>query len=336
MLDSRFYISSKPLSLGELIAPLEAQLADDKFSDEMIESVADLATSQPKQIAYLENKRHKAKLTTAKATACFVPEALAALVSEQRIIPIISKFPRAHFSRVISQIVRERTRTSESGLDDITPSAKVHSTAIIGPGSWIGQNVEIAPYAIIGPGVKIGASSFIGAHSHIQCAVIGEHCHIKAHAVIGGSGFGVTNDENGILNIPHIGRVLIGDRVSIGSQSCVDRGQLGDTILGDDVKVDNLVQIAHNVAIGAGTVIAGHVGISGSVAVGRGVQLGGNVGLADHITVGDGASIAARSGVMHDVPAGEVWSGIPALPIREHMRIVSATRRLAKKPKKES
>ena len=336
MLDSRFYIPSDPISLGELIAPLEAQIADEKFSDEMIGAVAELAASQPGQISYLENKRHKDKLSTAKATACFVPEALASLVSAQHIVPIISKSPRAHFARVAARLVRPRIFTRESGAPEIAPSAKVHSTAIIGAQAQIGEDVEIGPYAIIGLGVKIGASSFIGAHSHIECAIIGEGCKIKPHAVIGGAGFGVARDENGILDIPHFGRVIIGDRVSIGSQSCVDRGQLGDTILGDDVKVDNLVQIAHNCTIGTGTVMAGHVGISGSVKVGRGVQLGGNVGLADHITVGDGASIAARAGVMHDVPAGEVWSGIPALPIREHMRMVSATRRLAKKPKKES
>lgn len=336
MLDSRFYITSDPISLGEILAPLEAQIADVKFSDEMISGVAQLAASQPGQISYLESKRHKAKLATAKATACFVTEALAPLVSERHIVPIISKYPRAHFARVAARLASTQVMPSDAGAPHIDPSARVHSTAIIGAGAQIGANVEIAPYAVIGTGVQIGCSSFIGAHSHIEYAVIGKHCRIKAQAVIGGAGFGIASDENGILDIPHIGRVIIGNRVSIGSQSCVDRGQLGDTILGDDVKVDNLVQIAHNVTIGAGSVMAGHVGISGSVSIGRGVQLGGNVGLADHISIGDGASIAARSGVMHDVPAGQVWSGIPALPIREHMRIVSATRRLVKKPKKES
>ena len=164
-------------------------------------------------------------------------------------------------------------------------------------------------------------------------AIIGEDCHIKANAVIGGAGFGIASDETGLIDIPHIGRVIIGDRVSIGSQTCVDRGQLGDTILEDDVKIDNLVQIAHNVVVGARTVMAGHVGVSGSCRIGSGVQLGGNVGLADHINVGDGASVAARAGVMHDIPAGEVWSGIPAMPIREHMRLISATRKLIKKSK---
>ena len=105
--------------------------------------------------------------------------------------------------------------------------------------------------------------------------------------------------------------------------------------MGSEMCIRDRVQIAHNCTIGEGTVIAGHVGISGSCVVGKGVQMGGNVGLADHVKVGDGASIAARAGVMHDIPAGEVWSGIPAMPIREHMRLVSATRKLIQKPKKD-
>jgi len=124
--------------------------------------------------------------------------------------------------------------------------------------------------------------------------------------------------------------------VSIGSQSCVDRGQLTDTILGHDVKLDNLVQVGHNVTIGAGTVIAGHVGIAGSCVIGKNVQMAGNVGVADHITIGDKVTLVARAGVMHDIPAGETWSGTPAMPFREHLRIVNATHNLVKKPKKNN
>ena len=335
MIDTRFYISYGPLSLADLIEGMAAELPDAKFGEEMISSGAILANSQAKQICFLDNKRHKDQALTAKATACFVTARLAEVVGAQHIIPIISKTPRAHFARAMERLAIRKTLVSSEGAAKIAKSAKVHSSAIIGADAVIEDGVEISPYAIIGPGVQIGANSVIGSHVDIRCAVIGQNCKIKPSAVIGGAGFGVAGDENGIVDIPHLGRVIIGDRVSIGSQSCVDRGQIGDTVIGNDVKIDNLVQIAHNCTIGDGTVIAGHVGISGSCTVGKGVQMGGNVGLADHLIVGDGASIAARAGVMHNIPAGEVWSGIPAMPIREHMRLISATRKLIQKPKKD-
>ena len=335
MIDTRFYISRGPLTLADLIEGLAAELPDAKFADEEISSGGILSDSQPGQICFLDNKRHKDKALTAKATACFVTERLAEVIGAQHIIPIVTKTPRAHFARAVERLAVRKTMGASEGVAKISKSARVHSSAIIGAGAVIEDGVEISPYSIIGPGVHIGANTVIGSHVDIRCAVIGQNCKIKPSAVIGGAGFGVAGDEKGMIDIPHIGRVIIGDRVSVGSQSCIDRGQIGDTVLGDDVKVDNLVQIAHNCLIGDGTVIAGHVGISGSCIVGKGVQMGGNVGLADHIIVGDGASIAARAGVMHNIPAGEVWSGIPAMPIRDHMRLVSATRKLIQKPKKD-
>lgn len=335
MIDTRFYIPHGPFSLADLIEGLAVELPDPKFGEEEVSSGGVLSESLPGQICFLDNKRHKEQALTAKATACFVTERLADVVGAQHIIPIVTKTPRAHFARAMKKIASRKTLSTSEGEAKIAKSARVHNSAIIGAGAVIQENAEIAPYAIIGPGVVIGAGTVIGSHADISCAVIGENCKIKPSAVIGGAGFGITGDENGMLDIPHLGRVMIGDRVSIGSQSCVDRGQIGDTVIGDDVKIDNLVQIAHNCTIGAGTAIAGHTGISGSCVVGKGVQMGGNVGLADHIKVGDGASIAARAGVMHDIPAGEVWSGIPAMPIREHMRLVSATRKLIQKPKKD-
>lgn len=335
MIDTRFYISRGPFTLADLTEGMAAELPDPTFSDEEVSCGGILSKSLPGQICFLDNKRHKEQALTAKATACFVTERLADIIGAQHIIPIVTKTPRAHFARAIQKMASRKTLATSKGEAKIAKLANVHSSAIIGAGAVIEEGAEIGPYAIIGPGVHIGAGTLIGSHADIRCAVIGKQCKVKPSAVIGGAGFGVTGDEKGMLDIPHLGRVIIGNRVSIGSQSCVDRGQIGDTVIGDDVKVDNLVQIAHNCTIGEGTIIAGHTGISGSCEVGKAVQMGGNVGLADHIKVGDGASIAARAGVMHDIPAGEVWSGIPAMPIREHMRLVSATRKLIQKPKKD-
>lgn len=332
MIDVRFYASSGPIALGELIDGLAVSV-DPKYLDEMIESTAVLSSSVPGQISFLGSKKYKADLETAKATACFIEDENAALAGAAHIIPLISKTPKTHFGRVMNRLVQVKSLLDEGVLKQIPEGSKIHPTAIIAESAKIGLNVEIAPYAVVGPGVVIGDDSRIGAHSAIDCAVIGQSCVIKSHAVIGGRGFGVDGDEAGLLDLPHIGRVIMGDRVSVGSHSCIDRGFIGDTVIGNDVKIDNLVQIAHNVTVGDGTMMAAHVGLSGSCHIGRGVLMGGSVGLADHIDVGDGAKIAARAGVMHNVPAGEMWSGIPAMPIRDHMRIISATKKLIQKKK---
>lgn len=331
MLDPRFFALDRPHSLAELVEGLNVDF-DPKFQDELIQAPSSLANAKPLDICFFQNKNHKADLESCKATACFVTEKLAPLVGDKHIIPIISETPRAHFARVCSKLVKAN---SHLGDTFIHKGADVHDTAIIEDGVEIGQGVKIGPFAVIQNGVTIGENTIIGAHVTLSHCDIGEACHIKANSVLGGAGFGVAGDESGLIDIPHYGRVIVGNRVSIGSQCCIDRGQLGDTVLADDVKIDNLVQVAHNVQIGQRTVIAGQVGISGSCVIGANVQMGGNAGLADHLNIGDGAVVAARAGVMHDIPAGEMWSGIPAMPIREHMRIVNATRKLVTKPKRD-
>jgi UDP-3-O-[3-hydroxymyristoyl] glucosamine N-acyltransferase len=146
---------------------------------------------------------------------------------------------------------------------------------------------------------------------------------LGAGVVVGEAGFGLAVGAAGLIDVPQLGRVIIQDGVSIGPQTCVDRGAYEDTTIGENTKIDNLVQIAHNVVIGRNCVIAGQCGLSGSSVLGDGVQLGGRVGLADHVTVGDGARIAAAAGVMRDIPAGETWCGIPAMPVRQFFREVA-------------
>lgn len=331
MIDERFYNLCPPTPLGELLSGLDVGELEPGVLDQLIVGVSDLATSTPGTISFLISKKHKASLESAKATACFTPEACASLVGERDIIPVISSAARTHFGRVVDRMVSQKSIFDSGNAPEISKDAKIHSTAVISPGAIIGTGAEIHPYVVIGPGVVIGAGTVVHSHASIECAVIGENCTIKANASVGTRGFGVDADENGIFDLPHVGRVMVGDRVSIGSQTAIDRGLLGDTIIGNDVKIDNLVQIAHNVSLGDGCMLAGHVGISGSCIVGKNVLMGGSVGLADHIEVGDGAKLAARAGVMHNVPAGEMWSGIPAMPVRDHMRMISATRKLIQK-----
>lgn len=331
MADPRFYTSHGPARLGDLISGLDIEGLSPGFSDEIIEAAAGLAGSLPGQISFFGHKKHAAQIETARATACLVPDDLADKIGAENIIPLISKSPRAHFGRIISKLVQDITLSETGELDPGTYGPGLHKTAIISKTATLEAGVEIGPYTVIGPGVHIGAGSKIGAHVVISCAVLGKGCTVKPHATLGGQGFGVDKDELGVVDLPHIGRLIMGDHVSIGSQTTIDRGYLGDTIIANDVKIDNQVQVAHNVVIGKGSRLAAHVGVSGSCSIGENVMMGGNVGLADHLTIGDDAVLAARAGVMHNVPAGEMWSGIPAMPIRDHMRIVAATRKLIKK-----
>ena len=308
-MDPRFYTSAGPLPLRDLLAGLDVGEVEGRLADEAIARVAPLAESRPGDLCFLESKKHLPLLDTARASACFTVPDLAPELGRRSIVPLMTDSPKAAFARAVERLFSPRT----DGAPDIHPTATVH------------------PTAIIGPGVTIGARTTIGAYAVVEFADVGEDCEIKAHACIGGNGLGVAGDAQGVLSILHVGVVRIGDRVRIGSQACVDRAVIGETVLGDDVKLDNLVQVAHNCRIGARTVVASLTGISGSCTVGADVRIAGQVGLADHLTIGDGATLMAQSGFMHDVPAGESWMGSPAQPLRQYMREVAHLRKLSRK-----
>lgn len=229
------------------------------------------------------------------------------------------------------------------------PAAGVHPSAVVDPAATVAEDAAIGPLCSVGPGARIEAGAILHAGVHVRAAaivgpgcelhpgvVLGERCRLGAacilhpNVVIGADGFGYrpAPDGSGLVKMPHAGAVVIGARVEIGAATCVDRGKFGDTVIEDGVKLDNLVQVAHNCRIGAHTVIAAQVGVSGSVRLGRGVQVGGNAGFIDHAVVGDGARIASRAGVMGEVPAGEAWGGAPAVPQREALRQWAAIRTL--------
>jgi UDP-3-O-[3-hydroxymyristoyl] glucosamine N-acyltransferase len=332
MVDTRFFDHLGPFSLGDLLSDIVCDAPDGRYAEAMISGVATLADSQKGDIAFIDNRRHLGALVTAKATACFTTEKLAPKLGENHIIPIIVKSPKAAFGRVMGRLFAPKSRRETAA--EIASSAIIHPSAIIGGGAVIGDAAQIGPNVVIGVGVKIGARSRLMNGVRVECAVLGEDCFVKSGAVIGSIGFGISGDAAGIVELPHIGRAMLGNRVRIGANSCVDRGFLSDTILEDDVKLDNLVQIGHNVRVGARTMMASFVGIPGSCDIGCDVIIGGQAGLADHLTVGDGAKIAGHSGIMHNVPAGEIWSGYPGMPIRHHMRVVSALTKIGKGVKK--
>jgi UDP-3-O-[3-hydroxymyristoyl] glucosamine N-acyltransferase len=335
MIDSRFYDGLAPLTSGELAdlikapRPVEARL---------FTGVASLEAAGPEDIAYCTDRSHAAALAVSRAGAVILTPDLAARAPTTAQI-LISAHPAQGFALAANQLISAKTSAGQGAEVHaeaiVEPGAMVSPGASIGPGAEIGAGARIAPGVVIGPGVAVGRGCVIGSNVSIHFALIGDRVTISAGAVIGESGFGVAAGPAGLVDLPHLGRVVIQDGVSIGANSCVDRGFLGDTVIGEGTRIDNLVQIAHNVRIGRFCVLAAQTGISGSVTIGDGCQLGGRVGVADHLTIGAGARLAAASGVAGDVPSGETWAGYPARPRWQWLReTVWLTRAAAVKPDK--
>jgi len=316
MIDPRFYEALGPLTVRAL-AP-SADIGGDP--ETLVSSAAPSDSAGPGDLCYYDAKRGK-PLESAPA-ACVIPNAMAHLAPNAKAL-ILADSPRAVFARLVPALARPRTFSTAQAID---PSAKIEDGARIGPGAVIGADAqigagaEIGPNAIIGPGVTIGRRTRVGANVSISFALIGDECAILAGAVIGEQGFGVAGDASGPIDVPHLGRVIVQDRVTIGANSCVDRGVFDDTTIGEGAKIDNLCHVAHNCTIGRGVLIAAFGGISGSTQLGDGVTLGGRVGIADHRKIGAGATLAGGAAVFQDVPPGEVWSGYPAKPLRKWLR----------------
>ncbi|MCX5781169.1 MAG: UDP-3-O-(3-hydroxymyristoyl)glucosamine N-acyltransferase, partial [Elusimicrobia bacterium] len=243
---------------------------------------------------------------------------------------IIVKNPQLAFAKILTMLEKEKKSVIEKGI---------HSTAIIGKNVRLSHDIIIGPYAIIGNEVNIGNSTrilahcFVGADSKIghgcliypnvtirENTTIGNNCIIHSGTVIGSDGFRFMPDEKGNFKVPQIGGVEIGDDVEIGSNVSIDRASTGKTIIGKGTKIDNLVQIAHNVQIGSHCIIVAQTGISGSAKIGSFVRFGGKSGVSDHIKIGDGATIAAGAGVISDMKPKEVVFGFPARPPKEEMK----------------
>lgn len=318
MIDLRFYEALGPMTVRAL-AP-SADIGGD--ADHCLTGAAPADRAGPNDLCYFEaTGKSAAPLQTAPG-ACVIAPGQAHLAPKAAAL-ILSDRPRFTFSALAPRLARPRTIPAGpqiSPLAKLEEGVVVAPGAVIGPAAMIGAGVQIGANAVIGPGVAIGRRCRIGANSTIQFALLGDDVTILAGAVIGEQGFGVAADAAGMLDVPHLGRVIVQDRATIGANTTIDRGVFDDTLIGEDAKIDNLCQIAHNVTIGRGAQIAAFAGVSGSTIVGERVIMGGRVGIADHRTIGAGAVLAGGSAVFKDVPAGETWTGYPAKPIRQWMR----------------
>ncbi len=323
MPDSRFFDSSGPVDLGTLAALCEATLQAGSSPARLISRAGELLDADEGCVTFVAGRRYVIQAPDTRAGACFVEAANVGALPGP-CAALVTRSPLAAFAAAANFL--HRPRRHEDAASPIHPTAQLEDGVVLGPNVVLGQDVMIgrgtyvAPGAVIGPGVCIGRDCFVGAQVSIGFALIGDRVRIHAGAVIGEPGFGATAGRDGLVDVPQLGRVILQDGVTIGSGTCIDRGAIGDTTVGENSKIDNMVQIGHNVVVGRNCVLAAHTGVSGSVVIGDGCQLGGRAGVADHITIGAGARIAAAAGVMRNVPPGESWGGYPAKPVKRWLR----------------
>lgn len=342
MTDPVFFAPSRRFTAGEIAALTGAELRTAGLASNSVDMLAALDQGGTSALVFADGKRNAARLASLQASVVLCPDDVASLVPNG-IAVLVSGRPQADFAAVgrvmFPAAARPATITGETGVSSaahvhasavIEAGAIVEAGAVIGADAAIGSGTIVAPNAVIGPSCQIGRDCYVGAGATVAHAMIGNRVVLHAGVRIGQDGFGYVPGRGGVEKVPQLGRVVIQDDVEVGANTTIDRGALSDTVVGEGTKIDNLVQIAHNVRIGRSCIIAGHCGLSGSVTLGDGVMLGGRAGLADHLTVGDGAQIAAGSGVMNDVPAGARWGGFPAQPLKDAMREFAILRAFVK------
>jgi UDP-3-O-[3-hydroxymyristoyl] glucosamine N-acyltransferase len=341
-----FFAQPTPISIRQIIELTGVEVADNTDIDQIFTDIAPLDRAKQTDISFFDNAAYAGQAKATNAGICFVGKRLADRIPSTT-ISLISPEPYRAFAMLAGHMYPaslvplsiDSPKESISKNASIDPSVKlehgvaIDSGVVIGANAEIGRNTVIAANAVIGANVKIGRDSYIGPNASIIHTLIGNRVIIHGGARVGQDGFGFAMGPKGHLKVPQIGRVVIQDNVEIGANTCIDRGANRDTVIGEGTKIDNLVQIGHNVEIGRHCVIVSQVGISGSTILEDYVVIGGQVGVVGHVRIGMASQIAASSNVNSDVPAGSRWGGTPAKPVREWFREISTLKNLAKKGK---
>jgi UDP-3-O-[3-hydroxymyristoyl] glucosamine N-acyltransferase len=326
------------------VAEIAGIPAPDGAAGIRIDAVAALDEAGPGDLAYMDNPRYGDALAATRAGICLVSRRYAERVPASTLALVVPDPYRA-YAAVLARLHPSALRPgSVFGASGVTPGSSVHPSArlepgvavdpaaIVGPGAEIGRGTVVCATAVIGPGVRIGRDCSIGPGASVTHALLGNRVIVHPGARIGQDGFGYALCPSGHRKVPQIGRVILQDDVEIGANTTLDRGATRDTVIGEGTKIDNLVQVAHNVVIGRHCIIVAQTGIAGSATLEDFVALGGQVGVVGHVRIGRGAQIAASSNVNRDVPPGARWGGSPAKPVRDWFREITTLKSLASRP----
>lgn len=338
MPDSRFFKVAGPFSLKQIAEIGECEIAGNADPEKLYYDVASLQDGTGKDVSFLLSKKYWPDFEKTQAGVCIIHPDLAKNAPEGRTL-LLSKEPYRSYGRVAQAFYPAEKRigvTVEPGAHvplsaKLGEGTKIDAGAVLGEGVVLGRDCHVFPNAVIGPNVVFGDDCIIGANASVYNTLAGNQVYIYPGARIGQDGFGFFMSPKGHTKIPQLGRVIIGHDVEIGANTCVDRGALGDTVIGDGSRLDNLIQLGHNVQTGKCCVIVSQVGIAGSTKLGDFVVLAGQAGISGHLSIGSGAQIAAQSGILRDVAPGEELMGSPAVPLKEYMRQVATLRKIVKR-----
>jgi len=340
MVDRRFFTNHGPFTAGELAAITGATIQNAADTNRPLRDVAPLDRASAQDISFFDNSKYIAQFTGSNAGACFLRAKFADQAPAGMTVFLADDPYRCYALAAQKFYPKQKPTTGIAATAIIDPTAtigdgaSIASGVVIGAHALIGARCSIGSNSVIDTGVEIGEDTSIGALTTLSHAIIGKRVIIHRGVHIGQDGFGFALGREGHIKVPQLGRVVVEDDVEIGSGTTIDRGTGPDTVIGEGTKVDNLVQIGHNVQIGRRAVIVAQCGISGSTRIGDGAVLGGQVGLAGHIKIGAGAKIAAKSGIMGDIPPGASYGGYPAVPVVDWHRQTIALSRLIK-PKRD-
>lgn len=341
MADPRFFANAGPFSAGRIAGLTNAELrpggGSGQGDDLELVDVMPLAVAGTGHLSFIDNRKYIDDFSATAASAVIVhpdladkaPPGVALLVTDEPYrayaLAAAAFYPVPAVEPAVSPAAHV------AGDAEVAASCRIEPGAVVGAGAVVGENTLIGPNAVLDAGVVVGRDCVIGAGVSLKFCLVADRVILHPGVAVGQDGFGFAPGPNGHLKVPQLGRVIIESDVEIGANTTIDRGTGPDTVIGAGSKIDNLVQIAHNVRIGNGCIVVSQVGISGSTDVGDFVMIGGQAGLTGHLRIGTGARVAAQSGVMRDVAPGVTIGGSPAKEMRDWLRETAVLSRLAKK-----